>query len=424
MENHIEKRIKQLIAQHGEDLAPLTGEIQRILQKRKKQQTLYLTLVKSGCYTWLLDYRSTHGARYPSPQNTYPEEAVMALLLEKFGLRGRDYVTPFTTLANGVGVDLTSLLIQNHRPALLTGLAPSPRSPAGNHPENLRQGGFAAAYGAFLYFLESGGPGILRLNTQTGELLPISEAAAWLLSVNDYGLFYLNRTEDCICRCDHDGGNPRRLPLRPNGLFYLYEEYLYFVDGEAGFSKYAIPTGAVQLLTRETCKYVNIVDGQIYYQNAGGDGYPYRMNLDGGDKKCLAQEIAAYLTVVDGYLYYGLAEDADFHDADCLSVAIKRMKLDGSGQTTLREGLIRDLHVTQSHIFFDDYEESFDPIYTEATGDHTGILTCLPLHTAAREGPLSPGHYRAYNIAGGYIFYRSDGRYPSIRRESLVLGQG
>ena len=68
--------------------------------------------------------------------------------------------------------------------------------------------------------------------------------------------------------------------------------------------------------------------GYIYFSNSEDNGFLYRMDIDGGNKKAICAENCSYINVLEDYIYYCNLSDNGF---------LYRMKLDGSEKQRLTE---------------------------------------------------------------------------------------
>lgn len=105
--------------------------------------------------------------------------------------------------------------------------------------------------------------------------------------------------------------------------------YVYYMDlsNHYGLSRYSITNNEVEILTNDRVDFFNIADNMIYYQTAGSDNN-----------------------------------------------ALKRMRLDGSDNEVVREGIHENINITSRYVYFNEF--SFDtPIYhTPVNGGSVSIF--------------------------------------------------
>lgn len=298
----------------------------------------------------------------------------------------------------------------------------------GNTASNLHYGGIAAQYSNYIYYLESGGPGILRLDNRTGERVRVSEDHAQYLNVTDDGLFYLNVSVRQIYRCDHDGGNRRRVEIvfeNPDEALqeepvYVVGKQIFFYDDAFRFCRCRVDGGAARLLSTDWCKCVTVWNGQVYYQNYSTDSAFYVMDMNGNDIRRLTDEPVMCPVVGNGYIYYCENDDKDANCWDFPGGSIWRIKTDGTGKTLLREQAATLLNLTDNNLYFDDREKMDEMTIWETKGPYFGLLHACeigptpmkhpnsPLSPHSAAGVVSSCFFKTYNILGQYAFLEDD----------------
>jgi len=187
----------------------------------------------------------------------------------------------------------------------------------------------------WLYYTD--GDAICRMRADGTEAALLAEDAGqgsrmqvdW--QIHDGSLYYLRKVEgegcDNLFRIALDGGEPTRVSDVTIWDFFIYENYIYYVDLEQ--SPYGIQKMALDGTRRQEIYDGNVMlytgaDGFIYMMSKptrdAVDGL-YRIRADGGGLENVAEGHCFNVSVAGEWLFF-CTNDADYR--------ISKMKLDGS----------------------------------------------------------------------------------------------
>lgn len=83
--------------------------------------------------------------------------------------------------------------------------------------------------------------------------------------------------------------------------------YVYYMDlsNHYGLSRYSLITGEVEILTHDRVDFFNVYDNMIYYQTAGKDNQALkRMRIDGSNNEVVHEGIHEHINITSKYVYF------------------------------------------------------------------------------------------------------------------------
>lgn len=83
--------------------------------------------------------------------------------------------------------------------------------------------------------------------------------------------------------------------------------FVYYMDlsNHYGLSRYSLVTGEVEILTHDRVDHFNVYDNMIYYQTAGKSNQALkRMRIDGSNNEIVHEGIHEHIHITSGYVYF------------------------------------------------------------------------------------------------------------------------
>ncbi len=180
-------------------------------------------------------------------------------------------------------------------------------------------------------------------------------------------------------------------------------------------------------------------DGEWFYFRAG-DGFLWKMRLDGSERTQLNEEQSSYIGVIDGYVYY-------YGSSSAGTEGIRRMPTDGGQATTIYTGMLEDMMVVGERVYFKNsldglklYSVALEGGDVRCEGDVTGLyyLTIWDglmywandedgrcLYRANLDGSdatkLTDSAVDSITVADGWIMYNDLGDYHLHMLEAATL---
>lgn len=200
-----------------------------------------------------------------------------------------------------------------------------------------------------------------------------------------------------VYRCDLNGKNIKCLKKCVAGNMLLVGDYIYFqyyVKNEGYYlSKISVNGGDVIQLEYSTANPSSAYEGSIYYNGVEDDHYLYRMNaaydssslLYDGDvwNPVYQNGYVYYMNVADHYSlcrlnlstqeltvltrdrvdFFAVADEYVYYQtADAESPALKRVRIDGTGEELVQSGVYSNINVTSEYVYFNAFEAPV-PVY-------------------------------------------------------------
>lgn len=278
----------------------------------------------------------------------------------------------------------------------------------GNTTGNIYNGGLFSEHGGKIYFSNDNDDGSLYvMNSNITDIRKVHHDKAAYINADDNYIYYLraNNTRDNssgsilmfnnsgIYRINQNGKNLKSISNKPGSYLTLKGNFLYYqnYDVREGLYLYRkqIDGKLERLLLEEAVIPAAIIDNKLYYSgftkdhniNAldlssfttntmieGNYAYPIfsgnyiyyidlsenytikRMNLDGSDPVILVKERCSTYNITNSgkYLYYQVDDQENSK--------ICRLNLDTMEVETLLDGYYKQIHVTDNHVFFKDFD--------------------------------------------------------------------
>ncbi|MDR1689935.1 MAG: DUF5050 domain-containing protein [Clostridiales bacterium] len=203
-------------------------------------------------------------------------------------------------------------------------------------------------------------------------------------------------------------------------------------------------------LTTDSVRYINVLDGWVYYKSWDDGGSLYKIRTDGADKTKLNSEESNYINVVGSYIYYSTGYNAETEKFGALC----RINTDGTGHTVLNDDWSDYINVIDGYIYYcnrsdngylykirDDGAEKQKlnddkSIFINVSGgwvyyggyDGSGESEVFTLYKMRTDGTertqLSPEYCMYINVDGDWIYYsRSLGSMGKIRTDGTERTQ-
>ncbi|MCR5250502.1 MAG: DUF5050 domain-containing protein [Lachnospiraceae bacterium] len=289
----------------------------------------------------------------------------------------------------------------------------------GNSAGNLYNGGSFCEQDGIVYFSNPyDGGSIYAMNPDQSGIRKVVTAQASCLNAGGGYLYYFSsssagqsglgyvRDGRGIYRVDSAGKKNILLKQGTTDSLLLLGNYLYYTDFSEDISK---PENAVVTLSRFTTEGENdtvlvsdhpklgpAAEGSVYFAGMSGDHHLYALDY----LTAAATEVSSLNmyepTLQDGRVYFLDMDDdlklksVSLYDNNLFTIseerietfnlygdtiyyqtidesggdnyAFKRIRIDGSGEEVLREGVVRDIQITSGYVYFRDYKADL-PVY-------------------------------------------------------------
>jgi len=166
-------------------------------------------------------------------------------------------------------------------------------------------------------------------------------------------------------------------------------EFIYYRSNDGGFLYRMKEDGSDRsLFAAANARYINVIDGWVYFKNIDDGGRLYRIRGDGTGMTKLNDEDSAYINVVGDWIYFRGGMDAD--DTEKFG-RICKMRTDGSDLVMINDSWSNYITVAGDWIYYSnqDDEGRLYKIRTDGTG----------------EQKLNDNKSMYINVSGGFIYY-------------------
>ncbi len=293
----------------------------------------------------------------------------------------------------------------------------------GNTPGNLNNGGYFCESDGRVYFANAYDDyALYSMNADESDIKKINDGAFSCLNVGGDYLYYsmIGKTEDYdlgfigkpygVYRSKLNGKKATGMDrchiinLRLCGNYVFYEKY----DNKEAVSleKIRIDKKEKQTVAPKTIINPNCyIDGKIYYNGDATDHYLYALDTATGVSEVVWEGNLWNPIVQDGYVYY-MDVDNDYRlcrysfNNDTIEVltnerldmfnlydhyiyyqvssptqpALKRMRIDGSSQELVKEGVFQNINITSQYVYFNAFNEP-TPVYKTSTFGPVGVTS-------------------------------------------------
>lgn len=277
----------------------------------------------------------------------------------------------------------------------------NPSGTIGNTGGNLNNGGLFCEYNNMVYFANPKDGYSMTVDEQNMTKLNDSEICN-ILAGGEYLYFFQKNSHDdtlgsvrisrAFFRCDLDGSHATSLTSDTVVCAQLVNNYLYMLTAQKEgplFYKLKIDKSDKVELANYTVNPASAQGGHIYYNGTGNDHYLYSLNtatdvptqlwqgniwypIADGDyvyfidvennyrlcRYVLSQQIVEIMTeervdcynVGNGYIYYQCNSQT--------APALKMMRTDGSGVSTVAEGNYTNINMTSKYVYFQEFGDT------------------------------------------------------------------
>lgn len=219
--------------------------------------------------------------------------------------------------------------------------------PQGNTVDNIRQYGFVAEQGDWVYYKKYSSP---------------SGTYANLYKIRKDG------SQDTWISND----NPTYINVLGNFIYYREEL-------NSNLFRIAIDGSGRTALNNDRVNYVIVVGDWIYYSNETDGGKIYKIKTDGTNRTKISDDRAHSLNIIGDWIYY--------RNPDNFSVY--KIRTDGIGWTKISDNRTNNITVVGDWIYY-----SFDKLYRMKT-DGTNTMQ------------ITNDNISNYNISNGWIYYQT-----------------
>ena len=285
----------------------------------------------------------------------------------------------------------------------------------GNTAGNLYNGGLFCEYDGILYFANPNDHFRLYSMPVTGGTAEkICDDTVTFLNVDEHYIYYArnNKTDNSdfsflrwnnnsLCRINKNGKNRVILDSDPSMYASLLGDYLYYLhyDKETATSMYRVKIdGSEKELVEDQPYYTCSTNGSyLYYNGLENDRNIYSLNTQTDHRQTLF-EGNCWMPVVDGNTAYFMDVSDNYcltrvdlntgetrplteERIDCFNVygsyiyyarneepALCRMKIDGSENEVIAEGIYTDINVTSRFVYFRELNDEDHIYYTPVLG--------------------------------------------------------
>ncbi|QUH26525.1 DUF5050 domain-containing protein [Serpentinicella alkaliphila] len=272
----------------------------------------------------------------------------------------------------------------------LEGTTPGAR---GNIPDNIRNGGFTAQQGNWVYY---GRHRIviqlirdLTRNTLDNNIeQKLGEDDPSYINVLGEWVYYRHGMDNGrLYRRSITGLNPTPLTNEPVFNVLVVNGWIYYLNVNDNFTLYRIRidgTGRMKI-NNDYSGSVNVVGEWIYYSNIDDQGRMYKIRVDGTGRQKISDFSAFKLSVHGNWMYYRRADDEMLY----------RSSIDGTNAIRLSNDLIYEF------VVFGDY------IYYLIQNPPGGDLYRMKLDGSEKTYMRLPDNITQLNIHPGWIYWIS-----------------
>lgn len=222
------------------------------------------------------------------------------------------------------------------------------------------------------------------------------------------------------------------------GLAAIQGEWIYYINDKDGYSIYKIRTDGSgrTKINDDNSRYINVVGSWIYYTNYEGLGFQksgsdyimpvtgipdqggtyniYRIRTDGSGRERLNNDNSRFLNVLDGWIYYNNQSD---------NGSLYRIRIDGSDRAKLNSGESLYINPVDSWIYYMKWGTECDIYRIRLDGSNENLVLA--------QNTTMPGGVRLnivpwfLNVDKGWLFFSemSAGRWiHKVNADDFQLG--
>lgn len=269
---------------------------------------------------------------------------------------------------------------------------------------------FSNAYdGGALYVMNSDQTNVRRIASGNISYINVLNGYAYYFSStsgDQAGLGYV-RNGRGLYRTDSNGKSTFAMTKCTTDGMMLIGDYLYFLDFEEGsnnnahvtLNKVSINNENFEELLDEHIHLGGYSNGKIYYGGVTEDHHLHTFDISTGATEDISN-INVYMPVIQGDKVYYLDLDNDYHltvmnlsdgfkqdlsgervdtyniyenviyyqNCDPNAYALKRINVDGTGLETVQKGVYRNINVTSTFTYFQEFGNDLPIYFTPTTG--------------------------------------------------------
>lgn len=289
----------------------------------------------------------------------------------------------------------------------------------GSTPGNIYNNGLYAEENGIVFFANPyDGGKLYTMNADQSDIKRIASGDVSFINViNGYAYYFSSTSGDQsglgyvrngrgLYRTDLEGSTFAMTKCTTDGLIvvgnYLY--FLYFEEGSnnnahVSLHKVSINDENLEMVLDEHICLGGYSAGKLYYGGVNEDHHLYSLNLETGQSEQVSN-INVYLPIVNGDYVYYLDLNNDYHltsmylpdgstsdlsgervdtynmnnsviyyqNCDPNAYALKRMNIDGSNKETVQTGIFKNINITSTYTYFQDFKAELSVYYTPTNG--------------------------------------------------------
>ena len=285
----------------------------------------------------------------------------------------------------------------------------------GNIAGNLYNGGLFCEANGNLYFANPNDDFCLYVMPLVGgEAKKLCDDTVTFINADEHYVYYarnnrdnntdfsfLNWSNNGLCRLDLKTNKVKILDTDPSMYVALSGNYLYYLhyDTDNATTMYRIKIDGTgkEMVENEPFYTCNMVGNKLYYNGLSRNGNIYSMNTETTSTALVYEGSCWMPIVVNGIAYYldvsnnycltrtdlTTKETRPLTDerVDCFNIngeyiyyarneepALCRMRIDGSSQEVVKEGIYTDIQMTTQYVYFRDFNQESLIYYTPTSG--------------------------------------------------------
>ena len=216
--------------------------------------------------------------------------------------------------------------------------------------------------------------GIYRsdLNGNNLDCLDDSICTALVLTGNQiYYQHYNNKEYTRLYKSDLAGNNISQVEKTIINPHCVAGRTIYFNGTGSDHYLYGLNTSSDAIATIWTGNLYNpvILGNYVYYMDLSNHYGLSRYSLIANEVEILTDDRVDYFNVYGNMIYYQTAASKD--------PALKRMKIDGSENEIVRDGIYENIHITSRYVYFNEYGKD-TPVYHTPTSGNINVNTFNP----------------------------------------------
>lgn len=215
----------------------------------------------------------------------------------------------------------------------------------GNSPDNIRQYGFVAKQGDWLYYKKFNAPTsiygkLYKINNNGSGDTKLSDDDPDYINVLGNFIYYREQTSWNLFKIGTDGTGRTRLNTDRVNYITVVDDWIYYSNESDGGKIYKIRTdGSMRTkISEDRSHSLNIVGDLIYYRNPD-DFFIYKIHTDGTGWTQVSNTRTSAVTVIGDWIYYSFD-------------TIYRMKTDGTNITKLSNDMVADYNIYDGWIYY------------------------------------------------------------------------